>query len=78
MELVAAKNRMEYIIIKLQHLGSINQMLQETRLPEILDLLQRGALHLNVCQLNAGQFQILKSVVIVKTPTQPELNLTLT
>ena len=52
MELVAAKNRMEYVIIKLQHLGSINQMLQETKLPEILDLLQRGALHLNVCQLN--------------------------
>ena len=52
LEIVDARNRMEYIIIKLQHLGSINQMLQETRLPEILDLLQRAALHLNICQLS--------------------------
>ena len=51
MELVAARNRMEYVIIKLQHLESINQMLKETRLPETLDLLERGALHRNICHL---------------------------
>ena len=58
LEIMNARNKMEYIIIKLQHLDSINQMLQETRLPEILDLLQRAALHLNICQLSGCETEI--------------------
>ena len=52
MELVTTKNRLEYIVVKLQHIGSINQMLTETRLPETLEDLERGALHRNICKLD--------------------------
>ena len=56
--IVDVKNKLEYVLIKFQHLEAINTMLEETRLPDYLSLLQRAAFHSNSCQLGSSELEI--------------------